>query len=85
MLSPNNTNDLNRLLVENPLNLSPNTRYEINYKTNAHTSGSHQNDGVATEFQSKISLQTGENACQLQLTVQNSQNDDVNQLPLRYF
>jgi len=70
--------------VENPLNLSPNTQYRLKYETSTHTSGSHQNDGIVTESRSLVTLETGSTPCEMQLTVDKSQNGDVNDLPLRF-
>jgi len=58
--------------VENPLQLAPFTKYELDYDTAIHTSGSNQNDGIATEINSKIEISTGRNPCELQLEIKSS-------------
>ena len=55
--------------TESPLGLTANTRYELTYHSAVHTSGSNQNDGIVQEINANVAVQTGANACQLQLEV----------------
>ena len=55
--------------TESPLGLKPYERYELTYHSAVHTSGSNPNNGVVQEVNANVAVQTGANACQLQLEV----------------
>ena len=65
--------------------LTPFTSYDFELHSQVHTSGTHVNNGMVSEYKTKFSLQTGKTGCEVELRVESTdQSAEIDDTPLRF-